>query len=54
MCRADVRPEAAELLGDLLGQLVEGVARMYGCDPADVTVGPVDFGLAEREERGIG
>ena len=44
MCRVDLTPRAEVLVADLLGQIVAALAAEYGCDPADVTVGPVDFG----------
>ena len=44
MCRVDLTPRAELLVADLLGQIVEALAAEYGCDPADVRVGPVDFG----------
>lgn len=49
MCRNDVSPAAAPLLGQLLADLTEAIARRAGCDPADVRVGPVDFGAATTE-----
>ena len=45
MCTAGDRltPEARALVGRLLGDLADAVAAMVGCDPADVTIGPVDL-----------
>jgi hypothetical protein len=47
MCTVDVRPEAQELLGDLLRRLGDALARQYDCDPSEIVVGPVDFGTEE-------
>lgn len=46
MCRgADgLTPRARELVGYMLGQLTARLADEYGCDPAEITVGPVDIG----------
>lgn len=44
MCRAELAPEAELLVALLLGDLVTAIAEQYGCDPAQVLIGPVDFG----------
>lgn len=43
MCRADVQPEAAALLADVLSDIC---AALCPDDPDSVVVGPVDFGHA--------
>lgn len=45
MCRADVLPAAGETLARLLADMVDVLCAETGADPADVLVGPVDFGL---------
>ena len=37
-------PAAREQVGAILAEIVAAVAARYGCDPADVVVGPVDLG----------
>lgn len=44
MCRVDLTPAAAVLVGRLLGDLRAALAAETGCDPAEVRIGPVDFG----------
>jgi hypothetical protein len=44
MCRAEVSPEAELAVALLLGALLEAIAERAGCDPAEVLIGPVDFG----------
>jgi hypothetical protein len=48
MCQVDLTPRAELLVADLLRQIVEVLAAEDGCDPADVRVGPVDFGAAHE------
>jgi len=48
MCRVDLTPRVELFVGDLLGRIVEALAAEYGCDPADVKVGLVDFGAAHE------
>lgn len=44
MCRADVHPDAQAPLAALLTDMAHAIAEAEGIDPADVRIGPVDFG----------
>jgi hypothetical protein len=44
MCRADVVPSAVAPLAALLSDMRDRLAEVEGVDPANVRVGPVDFG----------
>jgi hypothetical protein len=44
MCRADVAVEAQAPLASILVEMATALAAMEGHDPADVRIGPVDFG----------
>lgn len=44
MCRADVQPQAAPLLAEILREIAAKLCEQTGEDPAGVTIGPVDFG----------
>lgn len=46
MCRGGegLTPRAAELVVDILGQMARRLAEECDCDPAEVTIGPVDIG----------
>jgi hypothetical protein len=44
MCRTDITPEASGPLGQLLAEMAEQLATAMGANPADVVIGPVDFG----------
>lgn len=48
MCRAEVHPAAVAQLARLLTDVARILAEQEGADPADVRIGPVDFG-AEPE-----
>lgn len=49
MCRADVAPEAQAPLARLLVDMAAALAELEGLDPADVRIGPVDFGPEHNE-----
>ncbi len=44
MCRADVAPAAQAPLAAVLVDMAAALAELEGFDPADVLIGPVDFG----------
>lgn len=44
MCRADIAPAAQAPLAALLVEMAAKLAAEHGHDPADVRIGPVDFG----------
>ncbi len=44
MCRSDVADSAAGPLAALLAEMRDALAVEAGLDPADVLIGPVDFG----------
>ncbi len=44
MCRADVAPAAQAPLAAVLLDMAAALAAQEGFDPADVLIGPVDFG----------
>jgi hypothetical protein len=44
MCRADVAPNAAPLLVEIMLRIRGILAAEYGEDPETVLIGPVDFG----------
>lgn len=46
MCRAELTPEGELAVALLLGALVTAIAERAECDPAEVLIGPVDFGGA--------
>jgi hypothetical protein len=45
MCRAGpLTPAASVMVAELLRDLRTALAEQFGCDPAEVLVGPVDLG----------
>lgn len=50
MCRADVVPAARAPLAALLLDMASALAELEGFDPADVLIGPVDFGPHEHDQ----
>lgn len=48
MCRADISPAAAVALDALFTAVRERLAVEWGCDPADITIGPCDLGPDKR------
>ncbi len=52
MCQSaeHLTPRARVLVGQIFDQLRTNVAAMYDCDPADVQIGPVDFGGAPPDD----
>lgn len=49
MCRADVAPAAQAPLAALLVEMAAALAGVEGFDPANVRIGPVDFGPDHNE-----
>jgi len=47
VCRADVDPAAAVPLATLMADIAVVLAEREGVDPAEVRIGPVDFGNDE-------
>lgn len=50
MCRADVAPAAEAPLARLLVDMAAALAQQLGHNPADVRIGPVDFGPEHTEQ----
>lgn len=51
MCRADVTASAAEPLAAILVDMARVLADREGVNPAEVRIGPVDFGDEDHEQR---
>ena len=51
MCRRPehLTPHAQVLVADLFRQITRALADEYGCDPAEIRVGPVDFFAPDPE-----
>lgn len=51
MCRVDLALESREMLAQLLIDIRDALCNDMDADPADVRIGPVDFGPVDEEER---
>lgn len=47
MCRADIAEPAQAALAQLLADMRDALCAQDGTNPADVMIGPVDFGYDE-------
>lgn len=50
MCRADIAPNAATRVAQLLGAMATALAERDGIPASDVRIGPVDFGTEPEHQ----